>query len=129
MKPDRIVQGIRVVALVCIGVMVVWAMTQINSAGLKAPLLTMMGSAAIIIALFSVNTAVTMQNAGTIFGTAIVMGGGGYWLTDARQNSSIEDMALSSDLSILLVTFLQMYILLSILIHVGSIIMPRIRRK
>ena len=129
MNPDRIVQGIRVVALVCIGVLVVWATIQINSAGLKAPLLTMMGSAAIIIALFSVNTAVTMQNVGTIFGTAIVMGGGVYWLIDARQNSSIDDMALSSDLSILLVTFLQMYILLSILIHVVSIIMPRIRRK
>ena len=70
----------------------------------------MMGSAAIIMVLFSVSrNAITVQNVGTILGTAIVMVGGGYWLIDATQHGTVDDKALSTTLTAWLTLSLVVY--------------------
>ena len=103
--------------------------TQIGSAGVKAPLLTMMGSAAIIMVLFSVaRSAITVQNVGTILGTAIVMGGGGYWLIDTRQHGSIDDKVLSATLITWLILFMVMYGILMLIPTVYNLI-GRVRSR
>ena len=50
---------------------------------LKAPLLTLIGTASLIVVLFPVLPTVT--NVGAVMGTAIVMGGSGAWFIDATE--------------------------------------------
>ena len=127
---ERIVHWLRIVALAFIVILVAVTVLQASSAGVKAPLLTIMGSGAIIIALFSVSrSAVTAQNIGTILGTVIVMGGGGYWFIDARQQAHADDLTLNTLLIVLLIMVTAIYLLSSMLIPASSIVLTRIRRK
>lgn len=50
----------------------------------KAPLLTLIGTASLVVVLIPAN--LTVINMGTIFGTAIIMGGSGTWFVDATQS-------------------------------------------
>ena len=110
MTSETRIKWLRIGALLSVTCLVTVAAIQVGSAGLKAPLLTMMGSASIIMVLFSVNrSAITVQNVGTILGTAIVMVGGGYWLIDARQHGSVGDKGLSATLTTWLILFLVVY--------------------
>ena len=110
MTSEKWADWLRIAALLSVICLVAIAATLISSAGLKAPLLTMMGSAAIIMVLFSVSrSAITVQNVGTILGTAIVMVGGGYWLIDATRHATVDDKALSTTLTIWLILFLVVY--------------------
>lgn len=122
-------QSLRLVALSIILFLVAMAVVQVSSAGIKAPLLTMMGSASIIIVLFSINrSAITIQNVGTILGTAIVVFGGGYWLTDARRHGSANDLSLSSFLANGLILLLFIYVT-AVLIPVVYNLAMRIRSR
>ena len=122
-------QLLRVVALSFILFLVATAVAQVSSAGIKAPLLTMMGSAAIIIVLFSIDrSAITIQNVGTILGTVIVVFGGGYWLTDARRHGSINDLSLSSLLTNGLILLLFVYVTAALIPVVYSLVV-RIRSR
>lgn len=119
MRSDKAVRLLRIVAVLCIAVLSTITVTQIDSAGLKAPLLTMMGSSTIIMVLLSIDrTAITVQNIGTIFGTAVVVVGGVYWLIDARQRSSADDLAVSS--------FMLNGLMVLLLIYVISVLIPTI---
>ena len=129
MNSDTWIRWIRIGTLLCIVCLVAITAVQISSAGLKAPILTIMGSAAIIIALFSVSrSAITVQNVGTNLGTTIVMVGGGYWLIDARKYSSADDLALSSFLTNTLILLLFVYVI-SILIPTAYNLVMRIRSR
>ena len=122
-------QSLRLVALSFILLLVATAVVQVSSAGIKAPLLTMMGSASIIVVLFSIDrSAITIQNVGTILGTAIVVLGGGYWLTDARQHGSANDLSLSSFLTNGLILLLFIYVT-AVLIPIVYNLVMRIRSR
>ena len=123
------IRWIRIGTLLSIVCLVAIAAVQISSAGLKAPLLTIMGSAAIIIALFSVSRrAITIQNVGTNLGTVVVMAGGGYWLVDARAHSSSHDLELSSFLTNILILLLFVYVISMLIPTVYNLAM-RIRSR
>lgn len=110
MNSEKWADWLRIGALLSVICLVTITATLISSAGVKAPLLTMMGSAAIIMVLFSVSrNAITVQNVGTILGTAIVMVGGGYWLIDATQHGTVDDKALSTTLTAWLTLSLVVY--------------------
>jgi len=88
-----------------------------------------MGSAAIIIALFSVSrSAGTAQDIGTVLGTVIVMGGGGDWFVDARRHGSANDLSLSSFLANGLILLLFIYVT-AVLIPVVYNLAMRIRSR
>ena len=130
MTYEEIVRWLRIVSLALIVVLVAVAVLQTSSAGVKAPLLTIMGSAAIIIALFSVSrSAVTAQNIGTVVGTVIVMGGGGYRFVDAGQQAQEDDLTLDTLPIILLIMAMAIYLLPSTLIPAFSIAFKRIRSR
>ena len=110
---DKWIRRFRIGAFIVIIILMALAMGRIDSAGINAPLLTITGSATIIIALFSIDrSAFTAQNIGTVFGTVVVMAGGGYWLFDALQKNPIDDaqllwaQAILTSLILLLLTHL-----------------------
>ena len=130
MNSNRIVLVIRIGVVLCIAVLVGITVVGMISPGLKAPLLTMMGSATIIVALYSSNPqAVTWQNVGTILGTTIVMSGGGYWLIDAASNSSDFEKELSAWLTGFILFFLGIHIFSSMLIPLTAAAIERIRSR
>ena len=90
-KQDRWLRRFRIGAFIVIIFLMALAMGRIDTAGINAPLLTITGSATIIIALFSIDrSALTVQNVGTVSGTVIVMIGGGYWLFDAIRKNPVD---------------------------------------
>ena len=110
---------IRVVMLACIAIMVVAAVSLVAHAGIKAPLLTMLGSVTVIITLYPPRL-VTMQNTGTLLGTGIVMGGGGYWLKDAVERTpaiqlNADELLVISLLASILMVILIFFVLVSML--------------
>ena len=84
MTSDKILNWLRILALssfliaACVTAFLISADNSV-----KAPLLTLMGTASLIVALFPVLPTVT--NIGAIIGTSIVMGGSGAWFVDATQ--------------------------------------------
>ena len=130
MNSERVIQALRIVALAFVIVLVTITVSRITSAGLTAPLLTMMGSAAIITVLFSIDrNAVTIQNVGTIFGTVIIMVGGMYWFVDAMRDGSADDVALGRLLAISLIVGVAAYLSLSIIVPACSVALSRIRSR
>ena len=116
---DKWLRRFRIGAFIVIIVLTASAIVGVGAAGINAPLLTIMGSATIIIALFSIDRgAFTIQNIGTVLGTAIVMGGGGFWLFDAIQKNPIVDVRLYWTQTILTAFIL---LLLSFLILLATI--------
>ena len=88
MASARLLQWVRYVALACIAVLVAVTFFAIDSNGVKAPLLTLMGSCAIIIWLFPVErNAPLEQHIGSIAGTIVVMWGSMFWLLDSMDHS------------------------------------------
>ena len=86
---DRWLRRFRIGAFIVIITLMASAIGGVGAAGINAPPLTITGSATIIIALFSIDhSALTVQHIGTVFGTVVVMAGGGYWLFDALQKKS-----------------------------------------
>ena len=104
---DKRLRRFRIGAFIVIISLMASAIGGVGSAGINAPLLTITGSATIIIALFSIDrSALTVQNIGTVFGTVIVMAGGGYWLFDALQKNPVDDAQLLWTQAILTVLIL-----------------------
>ena len=73
MNPDRAVFWLRVTILACIAVLFMAAISVAIPAAVKAPLLTMMGGATIITALYPPEE-ITIQGVGTLVGTFILLG-------------------------------------------------------
>lgn len=116
---EKWLRRFRIGAFAVIIVLTTLAIVGVSAAGINAPLLTIMGSATIIIALFSIDRGTfTIQNIGTVLGTAIVMGGGGFWLFDAIQKNPIVDVRLYWTQTILTALIL---LLLSFLILLATI--------
>lgn len=115
---DKWLRRFRIGAFIVIIILMALAMGRIDSAGINAPLLTITGSATIIIALFSIDrNALTVQNIGTVFGTVTVMVGGGYWLFDALQKNPVDDAHLNWTFTILtaLILLLLTHLILSVI--------------
>ena len=117
---DRWLRRFRIGAFIVIITLMASAIGGVGPVGINAPLLTMIGSATIIITLFPISRgALTTQNVGTVSGTAIVMLGGGYWLFDALQKNPIDDAQLLWAQAILsaLISLLLAYPILSLIIQ------------
>ena len=116
---DKWLLALRIVALACIIVFVALIENLINSSGVRAPLLTMAGSAAIIMMLFPMDRTSTMQNVlrdvGTASGTATVMYGGVRWLEDAVQRGPSYDFLVAWYMMTALMILLGIYLFLSML--------------
>ena len=115
MTSDKKLLWLRGIVLVCIAALVVASINIIEPAGMKAPLLTLMGSVAVIITLYPPRE-IAVQDVGTFLGTVIIMLGGSYWLIDATQGSSANDVLLSWLLASLLIATLMMHVLVSMTI-------------
>ena len=116
---DTALRRIRMVMLACIAIMLGVTVFLLAHAGVKAPLLTMMGSVTVIITLYPPSM-ITMQNTGTLLGTGMVMGGGGYWLRDAVERSAAIQQNANELLTIsLLASFLT--VLLAIYVFVSML--------
>ena len=114
MTSSKILQGLQIFALVCIAVLATTTVWQMSEAGVKAPLLTMMGGVTIITVLYPTRV-VTMRDMVTLAGTGIVVFGDFYWLIDATENNNallIEALTIF----LLLILVLVGYVLLSMLV-------------
>ena len=131
---DKWLLGLRITALICVIVMVALVEGSIESSGVRAPLLTMVGSAAVIMMIFPMDRTSTIQvilrDIGTIVGTGIVMYGGVRWLEDAIQRGPGHDAPAASSMMVSLLFLLGVYLLLSVLTFVdwGNIIRRAIRK-
>ena len=128
---DKWLLGLRLIVLACI--MLLAALTEwfIHSSGVQAPILTMVGSAAVIMMIFPMDQTSTVQHivrdTGTILGTGIVMYGGGRWLDDAMQRAPGYDVPVASALAFSVIVVLSVYLIASILIRTWSAISTRFR--
>ena len=125
---DKWLLGLRIIALICVVAMVALVEGSIESSGVRAPLLTMVGSAAVIMMIFPMDRTSTIQvilrDMGTIIGTGSVMYGGVRWLEDAVQRGPGYDAPAALSMIALLLFLLGIYLLLSVLTFVdwGNII-------
>ena len=118
---DKWLLGLRVATFLCIIVLFVAAVGSIAPDGVKAPLLTMMGGAAIVLALYPPRSLAVQdiaQDFIAIVGTGIAIFGGRYWFEDAIQNVPVDMLSTVSFLSTFLVLILFFYLLVSMLIVV-----------
>ena len=137
---DKWLWGLRIATFLCIIVSFVASVGSIAPDGVKAPLLTMMGGATIVLALYpprSLTVQDIAQDFITIVGTGIAIFGGRYWFNDAIQNVSVDKLSTVSFLSSFLILVLLIYLPVSMLIVVisnsdkikvvGSIVRARMR--
>ena len=102
--------GLRIVVLLCMGALVAATIYLIDSAGVKAPLLAMIGSSFAIVTIYPprVDTILDLvQDLFSLVGVGIIITGGMYWLIDAVRNISNDGPQL-----ILSVIFFQMFVLI-----------------
>ena len=105
---NRWLLGLRIFVLICIGTLVAVTISLIDSAGVKAPLLAMMGSSFAIVTLYPprVDTVLELvQDLLSLVGVGIIITGGMYWLIDAARNISNDELQL-----ILSAFFFQMFV-------------------
>ena len=125
---DKWLLGLRIIALICVIAMVTLVEGSIESSGVRAPLLTMVGSTAVIMMIFPMDRTSTVQvilrDMGTIIGTGAVMYGGVRWLEDAVQRGPSNDAPAALSMIALLLFLLGIYLLLSVLTFIdwGNII-------
>lgn len=115
MASDTMMPRLRGFMLVCILMLSVAAIGWLSSAGVKAPLLTMMGGVTIIMTLYPPRV-FTMQDAGTFLGTGIAIFGGGYWLIDSIESVRPIEIIRASILAFLLIALLTFHVFVSMLI-------------
>ena len=80
----------------------------------RAPLLTLIGTASLILVLFPAGPTIT--NIGAIVGTAIVMGGSGAWFLDATQGESFFEYLLFQTV----VAGITIYVAASVIISISN---------
>jgi len=103
--------------LLFIAILVIITVGWIESDGVKAPLLTMMGSSATVIITLRPPRLITIQGIGILVATGVVIAGGMYWLFDAA--APYRDAQLTSQPAVLLLATLALYIIVSMLILGG----------
>ena len=131
---DKWILGLRIIALLCVVTLVALTEGLIYSSGIRAPLLTMVGSATVIMMIFPMNRTSTipviLRDTGTIIGTGAVIYGGVRWLEDAVQRGPSYDAPVALSVMSSLLFLLVIYLLLSVLTFVdwGNIIGTAIRK-
>ncbi len=128
MASDTMMPWLRGFMLVCILMLSGATIGWLSSAGVKAPLLTMMGGVTIIMTLYPPRI-FTMQNAGTLLGTGIAIFGGGYWLIDSIERDTVNELPLVSSLAFILIILLAIYVFISTLTIVNWNAIKAIMRK
>ena len=120
--------GLRVVVLACIITLAALTVSLIDSPGVRAPLLTMMGGVTIVMTLYPPR-AIAIQDLAqdlfTVVGTGIAVSGGIYWLFDASQTVAADKrpliLSLAYSLMLILVTYLFVSMLIVIVANWGRI--------
>lgn len=110
---DKTLRWLRMLALLYFlfaAVVVAFFISLDNS--VKAPLLTLIGTASLIAVLFPALP--TLTNLGAIMGTAIVMGGSGAWFLDATQGESFVEYLLFQTVVALIAFYVAITLILSI---------------
>lgn len=120
-KQDKWLLGLRVVALLCIAALVILTVVQLDSAGVKAPLLAMMGSSFAILTLYPPRVITILgifQDVISLAGAGIVIAAGRFWLIDAISNGSIDRLQMDLSLAYfqLLLSVIFIYIALSLIV-------------
>ena len=116
---DKWLLGLRIVLLACIITLAVLTVGVIDPAGTKAPLLTMMGGVTIVMTLYPprvIELPDLAQDIIAIVGTGTAITGAFYWLIDAAQKGSVDNLLWSFYLAISLILMLGVYMALSMLI-------------
>ena len=117
-RSDKALLWIRIAMVMLIGVLVFSTVNWINSAGVRAPLLTMMGGATIIMTLYPFRS-IAMQDIArdvfTVIGTGIAIAGGFFWLIDAAQEGTVDDFLRSFYLALSLMLLSLIYVVISML--------------
>ena len=112
---DKRMRRLRIVILAFVGMLLVATISMIDSASVKAPLLTMLGGGTIIVTLYPPRT-LTVQDAGTLLGTGIAISGGAYWLIGEMERAPPNELFPVSILASILVVLLFSHISISMLI-------------
>ena len=115
-RQDISLLGLRLVLLSAIGALVYLTIGEIESSGVKAPLLTMMGGATIVAIIYpprSITIHDLAQDLFTVVGTGIAIAGGVYWLDDAVQTTSADKLPLISFLVYSLTLILGIHLIAS----------------
>ena len=116
---DKWLWALRIIVLACIITLAVMTANLIDSPGVRAPLLTMMGGATIVMTLYPPRVSTMLEIAQDIIalvGTGIAIAGAYNWLVDATQKSIAGDFLVSFSLAALLVFLIVLYVVLSMLI-------------
>ena len=108
---------LRLAALLFIAILVIVTVGWIESDGIKAPLLTMMGSSATVIITLRPPRLITIQGIGILVATGVVIAGGMYWLFDAA--APFRGARLTSQPAFFLLAILALYVIVSMLILGG----------
>lgn len=114
---DKWLLALRFIMLACIITLAALAVNMIDSPGVRAPLLTMMGGVTIVMTLYPPRVMTILgvaQDIIAIVGTGIAITGAFYWLTDAAQKTTADDFLLSFYLAALLFLILGLYGFLTI---------------
>ena len=110
---DKTLRWFRILALLYFlfaAVVVAFLISLDNS--VKAPLLTLIGTASLIAVLFPALP--TLTNLGAIMGTSIVMGGSGAWFLDATRGESFVEYLLFQTVVALIAFYVAVTLILSI---------------
>ena len=128
---DKWLLGLRIVVLICTIILAALTEGLIYSPGVQAPILTMVGSAAIIMMIFPMDQPRIIQHivrdTGTILGTGTVMYGGARWLDDAIQRAPGYDVPVASSLAFSLIVLLSVYLIASVLIRSWLVVSSKFR--
>lgn len=116
---DKWLLVLRIIVLACIVTLTALTVGMIVSPGVRAPLLTMMGGATIVITLYPPRVSTIpeiAQDLIALVGTGIAIAGASNWLIDAAQESVGDDFRVPFSLAALLMFLVVLYVVLSILI-------------
>ena len=114
MASDKAVPRLRGLVLVCLFILSVATIGWVSSVEVKAPLLTLMGGVTIIVTLYPPRV-LTMQNAGTLFGTITAIFGGAYWLIGEMESALVSELPLITFIAFSMTILLIVYVIASTL--------------
>ena len=113
---DRVVRTAKIVILVIMTAAAIATPVIITEDEIRAPLLTVIGGGAIIVALFHPST-LQLPSIGTIVGTMIATAGGWFWLDGATPGSPFESLKVV----LILPLFLTMYAYFGVVLFRGFV--------